>query len=642
MSAMKSLVLRVALLGAALPLPVASASAQVQFDRTGYRLTSIGQQVRATARIAGANGSQPSIRWHIADPTIAAVSAQGVVEARKVGHTRLWAVAGKDSSSALILVDQWAAKFDFFPALVRLHAVGDRAPLRIQVRDAGGHLINGPARRAVSACRSMNERVASLGESSQITAHSNGVTYVRCTDRGVSDSVRVEVRQRAVDVTIVDKLGFANKVVADTFRIRVSAKDGAGGDIRNVQASWASLSPFVVSVDPLTGMARGAAAGTARIVAQVDDVTDTVTVTVLPGVGMGPVATNDTTGGSVLIPLVEVRPPTLHLQSLFLAVDDTARVSPRDGMGAIIENAEFRINALDSAVVRTISRQRVVALAPGNTYVYVQFGDIRDSLLVSVRDKSAQGVILAGGGAAAAPFSRPRFNTDSARVANRERLDSAAREIRRQSVVEIFSGRMANLSAVVMHAGHATRDTNFLDKRTGLLYGAQAEIAPYARLQLSGAYRMGKLSPAGAGEDLDVTEVEADITVRPAPWFGLSGGYVRRVTSTEIATQRWDFPRATASTRFNFVGGAIRTTTALSLLVGARYTGYLDAQDEPINPDPFSLSGEAGIEFHNRRFAAALAYYAERFRFPRVNNNTTVRQDLFSALRLKLGYQIGR
>lgn len=635
---MKHSQLCVALLSAALPL--ASASAQVQFDRTGYRLTSIGQQIRVSARVAGSNGGQSAIRWHVADPTIAMVTSQGVVEARKVGYTRLWAVAGEDSSSALILVDQWAARFDFFPAIVRLHAVGDRAPLRIQVRDAGGHLINGPARRAVSACRSLNESVASLGDNSQITARSNGVTYVRCTDRAISDSVRVEVRQRAADVTIVDKLGFTNKIVGDTFRIRVSAKDAAGGEIRNVQASWASMSPFVVSVDPLSGMARGAAGGTARIVAQVDDVTDTVTVTVI-GAGIGPVAVNDT-GAAPLIPLVEVQAPSLHLQALYLSVDDTARVSPRDGTGAVISNAEYRITALDTAVVRTISGQRVVARATGNTYVYVQFGDMRDSLLVSVRDKAAEGVVLAGEVAAAAPFSRPRFNIDSARVANRERLDSAAREIRRQSVVEIFSGRMANVSAVVMHAGHATRDTNFLDKRTGLMYGALAEMAPHARLKLSAAFRMGKLSPAGAGEDLDVTELEADIMVRPVQWFGLSGGYVRRVTTTEIATQRWDFPRATASTRFNFVGGAIRTTTALSLLVGARYSGYLDAQNEPINPDPFSLSGEAGIEFHNRRFAAGLSYYAERFRFPRVNNNTTVRQDLFSALRLRLGYQIGR
>lgn len=622
-------------------LPLGNATAQVQFDRTGYRLTSIGQQVRASARVVGSNGRRTSFRWHIADPEIARVSAEGVVEARKVGYTRLWAVSGEDSASALILVDQWAAKFDFFPAAVRLHAVGDQAPLRIQVRDAGGHVINGlpPDRRAASACRSLNERVAVFGDN-QVTARANGVTYIRCTDRAISDSVRIEVRQRAVSVAILDKLGYNSRIVGDTFRIRVTAKDAAGGDIRNVQASWASLSPLVVSVDPLSGLARGSMRGTARVVAQVDDVTDTVTVTLLPGAGMPLVATNDTTSGGGIV-LAEVQAPSLHLQPLYLLVDDTAHVEPKDGTGAVIVNADYRIVSMDSSVAATISRQRVVGRAPGNTYVLVQFGGIRDSMLVSVRER-AEGVILAGDGVAAAPFVRPRFNVDSARVANRQRLDSASREIRRQSVVEIYTGRMLNVSGVVGHAAHATRDTNFLDRRTGIVYGAIAEMAPFSRIKLSAAFRTGQLSPTGAGEDLSLTEVEADVMVRPTPWFGLAGGYVRRVTRTEIATQRWDFPRATASTRFNFVGGAISTTTALSLLVGARYTGYLDAQQEPINPDPFSLSGEAGIELHSRRFAAGLSYYAERFSFPRVNSNATARRDQFSALRLRLGYQIGR
>lgn len=622
-------------------LPLASATAQVQFDRTGYRLTSIGQQVRASARLVGSSGRTP-FRWHIADPDIARVSAEGVVEARKVGYTRLWAVAGEDSASALILVDQWAAKFDFFPAAVRLHAVGDRAPLRIQVRDAGGHVITGlpPERRAASACRSLNERVAVFGDN-QVTARANGVTYIRCTDRAISDSVRIEVRQRAVSVAILDKLGYNNRIVGDTFRIRVAARDAAGGDIRNVQASWASMSPHVVSVDPLSGLARGAMGGTARIVAQVDDVTDTVAVTMLPSAGMALIATNDTTSGGGGIVLAEVQPPSLHLQPLYLLVDDTARVEPKDGTGALIINADYRIMSMDSSVVATISGQRVVGREPGNTYVFVQFGGIRDSMLVSVRER-AEGVVLAGDAVAAPPFVRPRFNVDSARVANRQRLDSASREIRRQSVVEIYTGRMLNISGVVGHAAHATRDTNFLDRRTGIVYGAVAEMAPFSRLKLSAAFRTGRLSPSGAGEDLSLTEVEADVMVRPTPWFGLAGGYVRRVTSTEIATQRWDFPRATASTRFSFVGGAISTTTALSLLVGARYTGYLDAQQEPINPDPFSVSGEAGIELHSRRFAAGLSYYAERFSFPRVNANATARRDQFSALRLRLGYQIGR
>jgi len=94
--------------------------------------------------------------------------------------------------------------------------------------------------------------------------------------------------------------------------------------------------------------------------------------------------------------------------------------------------------------------------------------------------------------------------------------------------------------------------------------------------------------------------------------------------------------------RFSFVGGAITTITGLSLLPGAAYTGYLDAQGDQVNPDPLSLAGEAGLEVNTGLLSAALVYYAERFTFPKVNNNSTSRTDQFSALRLRVGFQIGR
>ena len=621
-------------------LPAATAGAQVRFERTGYRLTAIGEKIAVSARVASARQA-PAIRWRVADPSIATVTPQGVVQSQKSGYTRLWAVAGDDSASTLILVDQWAAKYDFFPSIVRLDAVGARAPLRIQVRDAQGHPVADAGRRT-SSCRSLNDRVAKLAANGVVTALENGSTYIRCTDRGIADSVRVEVRQRAASVTIVDKLGFSNKVVGDTFRIRLSAKDVSGGDIRNVQATWASLSPSVVSVDPQSGFSRTVSAGTVRVVAQVGDVTDTVSIQVLPGSGMGAVAViTDTLGG--LPGFLEARPPSLYLQSLFLSVGDTARVTPRDATGAAIANAEFRMTSNDTAFVHTLSGQRVVARKAGNTHVVVQFGSIRDSLLVSVREKADPDAI-ATEAANAVVFVRPSFNLDSARTRNRAQLDSASRAIQRQSVVAQYNGRKVAASVIVAHAAHATRDTNFLDRSSGILYGAAAELAPHRRISFAANFRTGQLSPTGAssGEDLTVTEIEGDVTFQPAPWFGLRAGYVRRVTKTELASQRWEFPRATAVTRFSFVGGGITTVTGISLLPGARYSGYLDAQNRPINPDPFSLAGEAGLEAHSGNFTAALLYYAERFTFPRVNNNATARADQFSALRLRIGFQLGR
>jgi hypothetical protein len=630
---------RVTLVLLAAALPLATAGAQVRFERTGYRLTAIGERIAVSARVATGRAAS-AIRWRVADPSIATVTPQGVVQSQKVGYTRLWAVAGDDSASALILVDQWAAKYDFFPSVVRLDAVGARAPLRIQVRDAQGHPVADAMRRGTS-CRSLNERIATLASNGQVSAIANGATYIRCTDRGIADSVRVEVRQRAAAVTIVDKLGFSNKVVGDTFRIRLSAKDVSGGDIRDVQATWASLNPTIVSVDPQTGFSRTVSAGNVRVVAQVGDVTDTVSIQVLPGSGMGAVAMiTDSLGG--LPGFLEARAPSLYLQSLFLTVGDTARVTPRDATGAAIANAEFRMTSNDTAFVHTLGGQRVVARKAGNTHVVVQFGGVRDSLLVSVRDK-ADADAMAAEAASAVVFVRPSFNLDSARARNRAQLDSASRAIQRQSVVAQYNGRLVAASVIVAHAAHATRDTNFLDKSSGILYGAAAEVAPHRRIRFAANFRTGQLSPTGSsGEDLTVTEIEGDVTFQPAPWFGLRAGYVRRVTKTELASQRWEFPRATAVTRFGFVGGAITTVTGISLLPGARYSGYLDAQNRPINPDPFSLAGEAGLEAHSGSFTAALLYYAERFTFPRVNNNATARTDQFSALRLRIGFQLGR
>lgn len=631
--------LAAAILAAAIlaALPLADASAQVRFERTGYRFTSLGQTVRAAARVAGE--TRGPVRWRVADTSIARVDAWGVIESRKPGYTRLWGVAGGDSASALILVDQWAATFDFVPSVLRLHAVGDRAALRIQARDANGFPVAGAARPA-TACRPLSERIATLSASGQVTAHANGVTYIRCTDRGVSDSVRVEVRQRAASATIVDKPGYTNRVVGDTFRIRLSARDVAGGDIRDVQATWASLNPMVVSVDPLTGLARSVGVGVARIVAQVGDATDTVSVQVLPGAGIMPLAFTDTTAG---VPGDGREGPVLLLQSLFLTVGDTARVTPRDAAGVAIANAEFRITSTDPSTVETLSGQRVVAIRTGSTHVIVQFGGLRDSLLVSVREKAATQVVSAGESAGAIAFARPTFNLDSAREHNRRLLDSAAAEIRRQSVVTMYSGRKAAVTLLVAHVTHATRDTNYLDKRSGMLYGVKAEVAPHRRVWVSGTFRTGNLATtAASGEELSVTEAEVDAGVRPSSWFAVSAGYMRRATETQLARQRWEFPRISGTTRFDFVGGALTAVTSLSLLPATRYTGYLDAQQKQINPDPFSFAGETGLELHSGKLTMALMYYAERISFPRVNNNATARTDQFSALRLRAGYQLGR
>src|SRR5687767_12595680 len=89
-----------------------SAHAQRVQMPVGYRLTWIGARWQADAKVVDGRGQQiqAPLTFRVADPTIATVSSRGEVTARKPGNTRLWAVSGRDSASALIVVEQWPAR----------------------------------------------------------------------------------------------------------------------------------------------------------------------------------------------------------------------------------------------------------------------------------------------------------------------------------------------------------------------------------------------------------------------------------------------------------------------------------------------------------------------------------------------------
>ena len=267
-----------ALIGLLLQLPTPLRSqdggGKVEFERTGYRLTALGARIAVSARVVDARRravpNRP-IAYRTADPNIASVSPQGVVQSRKVGRTRIWAVSGTDSTSALLVVDQWAAKFAFLPAPMQFDALGAQVALVVQLRDASGNVIPGAIGRTTQ-CRPRDTLVVQLDAASKVKSKANGVTWIRCADRGISDSVRVEVAQRPARAMIERKLEIGTKTVPDTFRLKMRAVDAKGENISNVRPTWASLNNNMVTIDPVSGLARAIGPGTARIVTQVADV----------------------------------------------------------------------------------------------------------------------------------------------------------------------------------------------------------------------------------------------------------------------------------------------------------------------------------------------------------------------------------
>ena len=620
-------------------------SRQIVFERTGYRLTSLGARVSAAARVLDARRRaipNAPIAWRIADSAVASVSTGGVVQSRRVGRTRLWAVSGRDSASALILVDQWVAKFDFAPSRLRFDAVGARLPLRIRVRDASGIAISDRARR-LAACRSLNERVASLADG-QVVSKANGVTWIRCSDRGIADSVRVEVRQRAVRAEIVNKLSFGPRAVGDTFQVKLRAYGQANDEIPDAAATWASLNPAVVSIDPLTGRARSTGAGQTRIIAQVGDVTDTLAITV-QSAGLAIASSVTTSIDPAGMPMMEPgRSATMRLELIFPVVGDTSRimVTARDATGVLINNAERDVvlRSSNPSVVAVMSDQRVVSLRTGTAWIVATLGTLSDSMQVAPRSRNT--LAMGAGGSASARFDRPVYDTAGARIRNRRQLDSARTAILRSSAVVRTRERYVQGSALAAVTSHSARLSSAVaESRSGVLIGGQLAAAPHKQFTFTGDFRLGTLTgDDGIGEDMRVTELDGQMTWWPAPWFGLRGGYTRRSENTVIGNQLWQFANATAVTRFRFVGGSISTYTAMSILPWGDFTGQEDAAGNKVSPNSLSLAGEMGLEAQTRYLSAALTYYVERFTFPEVNG--VERRDQFSSLRLRLGMQLGR
>src|ERR1051325_4616479 len=212
---------------AALAVGARESDAQRVSMRVGFRLTYIGMRVNADAKVVDNSGrpvASAPLAYRIADPTVASVSPNGEVVAKKPGDTRLWAVSGKDSAYAYIQVQQYASRFAFTPAFVRLEAIGGKQPLKVLASDAAGvPVVGGPSRS--SSCRSVNERVATFTPAGDVVAVGNGSTYIRCADRGLADSIKVDVRQRGASVLITNKPSLRTKQYADTFTVSYAVKD---------------------------------------------------------------------------------------------------------------------------------------------------------------------------------------------------------------------------------------------------------------------------------------------------------------------------------------------------------------------------------------------------------------------------------
>ena len=190
------------------------------------RLTSLGDSVTPPATLTNSRGAtlpRTSATWSSDDPTIARVSASGVITARDTGTTIVRATSGSVSDAVVVVVTNSPAMLTFSTARDTLTAAGQTVSYSVAVTNAAGNAIDNPAVTYMST----NTGVATIsgsGTGAGVTATGFGTTLIIARSGAVADTIVLVVVNPTV--IYVDNSVFANPRTGTSSRPYAKIQDG--------------------------------------------------------------------------------------------------------------------------------------------------------------------------------------------------------------------------------------------------------------------------------------------------------------------------------------------------------------------------------------------------------------------------------
>ncbi|HUF28060.1 MAG TPA: Ig-like domain-containing protein [Gemmatimonadaceae bacterium] len=343
--------------------------AELTPDPSSLIFESIG--ATATLRISAVDGAgQPMpavpVQWESADTTIAGVSTDGRVTARGAGSAEIRATVDNVTVAIPVSVAQRLVRFTFSPSSVVLDAFSAETTTVATGRDSLGYAVP----TTVEIWESRDTNFVAVSATGLMAARANGVTYVLGRRDAVVDSLRVEVRQKATSVVISSVSGLAINSLGDELLLSGRGFDRLNHAILDLAPTWTSLAPAVAEVLPDRGLVSGLSIGSADIVASLDGVRDTATVTV----------------DNVPVSL-EILPNGATLTSLGDQV--TLSVIALNGRGASIPDPPIAWSATNLQVISLSAAGEVTAIEVGQSAVIAVTGDIADTIQITVENKPA-------------------------------------------------------------------------------------------------------------------------------------------------------------------------------------------------------------------------------------------------------------
>lgn len=239
------------------------------------------------------------VAWSTSAPTVATVSASGLVTAVAVGTATLTATSeGRTGTATLTITNPPVASVTIDPPSVSM-LPGDQVTFTARPVDGSGNLLAG---RTITWSVG-NTSVATVSTAGRVTAVTPGNTTVTATVEGRSATAALTVNAPVASVTVTPAA--LSLVVGAAQQLSATSRDADGNQLQRRPVSWTSSAPNVATISN-QGLVAGLTPGVAVITASVEGRTASSQVTVT----LAPVATItlDPTGGylpiGVPVPIV--------------------------------------------------------------------------------------------------------------------------------------------------------------------------------------------------------------------------------------------------------------------------------------------------------------------------------------------------
>lgn len=301
-----------------------------------------------------------TIAWSSSNVAVATVSSTGSVAAVAPGTVTITATSeGRTGTATVVVLARLASVVIVSPASGTL-VVGTTQALTTQVTDEQGNLLTGrPVTYTTDA-----PSVATVSATGVVTAVAAGTARITATSEGRTGSATFTVIPVPV-ATVQVTPQTASLVPGATLQLSAVARSAGGTILGGRTVVWTSGAPSIATVGT-TGQVTAVANGVVVILATVDGVTASATITVAPT----PVAS------------IEVTPVTPNV-----AVGDAIQLSAtlRDATGAVLTGRTISWSSADESLAFVSSTGLVVGFKTGSVRITATSEGVSVSTFVTVR-----------------------------------------------------------------------------------------------------------------------------------------------------------------------------------------------------------------------------------------------------------------